>query len=154
MTAPVDETARILALYGTPEKRRDYALVEADRIKREAYAVARGQYDAAGKTERAALVHAAAYESAHAEWAAKVADVTVGYALEIGATMPADGSALMVAYGEGWSQGADMLRYEMTQRDRNRDERWPAFVAGYADGALFHAAATEAAAVSARERAR
>ena len=32
MSAPVDETARILALYGTPEKRRDYAVMEADRI--------------------------------------------------------------------------------------------------------------------------
>jgi hypothetical protein len=48
LPAEGDETARILAVYGTAEKRCEYALLEADRAKRVAYAAARAVYEAAG----------------------------------------------------------------------------------------------------------
>ena len=48
METAVDQTAEILAMYGTPEQRRDYALMDANRIYREARIAAHDAYLAAG----------------------------------------------------------------------------------------------------------
>jgi hypothetical protein len=91
-----------------------------------------------------------AYESVHAEWCAVVASVVAEYAAELGAVAPAEGSGitrLTAAFNQGWLRGADLLRSDIVHRRGGYDDaQWGAFVAGYADGARFHAEATAEAA--------
>ena len=84
-----DETARILAEHGTPEKLLDYLLMAAERRTREAHAAAWAQFNADGKAPAAKERYDAAYWAACDQWVAKVASLTSDYARVIGATPPA-----------------------------------------------------------------
>ena len=85
-----DETARILAEYGTPEKQLQYALWEADRLRRDAFqAAGRRQLDADGSTAPARQRFDVAREAAHGRWAAAAATAVAWYARDIEATAPA-----------------------------------------------------------------
>jgi hypothetical protein len=155
--AAVDETARILGEHGTPEQRLEYALMEARRLKRGAYAVAWERCKADGETPAAEQRHGVDYEAAHAEWTLEVASVVAEYAREIGATAPDPSSGtedLGSPYHRGWSNGANMLESDITHRPGEYDDgQWREYVAGYAEGAQWHADATVALAQDVREQA-
>jgi len=155
--AAIDETARILGEHGTPEQRLEYALMEARRLKRGAYAAAWDRFKAAGETPAAEQRHGVDYEAAHAEWTEEVASIVAEYAREIGATAPgpAPGAEdLASPYHQGWSNGANMLESDITHQPGGYDDgQWLEYVAGYAEGAQWHADATAAHAQDVRERA-
>jgi hypothetical protein len=151
-----DETARILAEHGTPEKLLGYRLTGAERRKREAYAAARAQRDADGKTPAAEQRYVASYEAAHAGWTAEVASAVAGYARQIGATAPPASVGTddpTLPYNQGWHNGANMLTPEiLTHRPSGySDSQWREFVAGYAEAARLHAEATAAYARAVQE---
>jgi hypothetical protein len=153
-----DQTARILAEHGTPERRLEYALMEAGRRKSAAYAAAWEQCKAAGKSLAAKQRYEVDYEAAHAEWTVEVASVVAGYAGEIGAAAPDPSPGtddLGRPYHRGWTSGADMLLSDITHRRAGYDDgQWREYVAGYAEGAQAHAEATVAQAQAVRERVR
>lgn len=138
-----DETARILAEHGTPEKRLDYALMEAGRHKREAYTAGQAQRKADGDTPAAKERYDAAYEAAHAGWTAEVACVVAEYARELGTTAPASTDDPASPYNQGLCDGADMLMSAFADRRSGYDGgRWREYVAGFAQNAVWHAEAT------------
>ena len=71
----VDETAAILARYGSPEKQRDYALMEADRGRRVAYEIAFAQYRAGGSR----VVFDAAVTAGRAAWELRCGAIRADY---------------------------------------------------------------------------
>jgi hypothetical protein len=156
--AGADRTARVLAEHGTPEQRLEYALMEAGRRKRDAYAAAWELCKAAGETPEAEQRHEVDYEAAHAEWTEEVATIVAGYGGEIGATAPDPSPGtddLDSPYHRGWSNGANMLESEITHRPAGYDDgQWRECVAGCAEGAEAHAEATAARAQAVRERVR
>jgi hypothetical protein len=77
MLAEVDETAQVLAQYGTPEKQRQYALWGADRARRCAYETAYAQFMAGGSREAFDRANAAG----HAAWAERCAAIKAEFAL-------------------------------------------------------------------------
>ncbi len=138
-----DETARILAEHGTPDKRLDYALMEAGRHKREAYMAAQALREADGNTPAAKERYDTAYEAAHAGWTAEVACVVAEYALELGATAPASTHDPASPYNQGLCDGADMLMSAFADRRSRYDGgQWREYVAGFAQNAVWHAEAT------------
>lgn len=151
-----DETARILADYGTPEKQLQYALWEADRIRRDAFQAAGRQLDADVSTAPARQRFDVAREAAHGRWAATAATAVAWYAREIGATAPAPRSAAAdadSAYNQGWGSGSHMLRADIVPRPGGyADDQWREYVAGYAEGARFHATAVIEYAEALREQ--
>ena len=70
-----DETSEVLAMYGTPEKQRDYALMEADRGRRVAYEFAYAAFKAGGT--RAAFD--AAVAAGRAAWEERCAGIRADY---------------------------------------------------------------------------
>jgi len=70
-----DETARILAMYGTPGKQRDYALMEADRGRRVAYELAYAGFRAGGSR----AVFDAAVSAGRAAWEERCAAIRADY---------------------------------------------------------------------------
>lgn len=170
--AGADQTARVLAEHGTPERRLEYALMEAGRRKRDAYAAAWELCKAAGETPEAERRHEVDYEDAHAAWTEEVASIVAGYAGEIGAAAPDPSTGtddlgleqrgwstgpedLGSPYHRGWSNGANMLESDITHRPGGYDDgQWREYVAGYAEGAEAHAEATVARAQAVRERLR
>ena len=74
--AVADETAAVLARFGSPEKCRDYALMEADRGRRRAYELAYAEVHAGGSRE----VFDAANAVNHAVWAERCAVIKAEYA--------------------------------------------------------------------------
>jgi len=151
-----DETARILAEYGTPEMQLQYVLWEAARLRRDAYQAAAEQLGAAGNTAAARQRHDVAYEAAHGRWAAETAIAVAWYARVIGAAAPAassDTSADTSPYNHGWSNGNRLLMADITSRpDGYDDNQWREYVAGYAEGARLHAKATILYAEAVREQ--
>lgn len=151
-----DETARILAEYGTPEKQLQYALWEADRIRRDAFQAAGRQLDADGSTAPARQRFDVAREAAHGRWAAAAATAAAWYARDIEATAPAASPAAGGAdspYNQGWGSGSHMLRADIVPRPGGyADDQWREYVAGYAEGARFHAKATIVYAEALREQ--
>ena len=153
---PADETAWVLAEFGTPEKRLQYALWEAARRRRDAYAAAGRQLDADGDTATARQRHDVAYEAAHGRWAAETATAAACYAREIGASRPASRGPgdVTLPYTHGGNRGTRMLEADITHRPAGYDDiQWLEYVAGYADGARFHAQATVLYAEAVREQA-
>jgi hypothetical protein len=152
-----DETARILAEHGTPEQRLEYALMEAGRRRRGAYAAAQERCKADGETPAAEQRHGVDHEAARAEWTVEVASAVAEYAGEIGATAPDPSSGaedLGSPYHRGWRNGANMLESDITRRPGAYDDgQWHEYVAGYAEGAQSHADATVALAHDVREQA-
>ena len=73
--AAVDETAEVLARFGSPEKQRDYALMEADRGRRVAYELAYAAYQAGGTRE----AFDAACSAGRAAWAERCAAIRADY---------------------------------------------------------------------------
>jgi hypothetical protein len=129
-----DETARILAEYGTPEKQLQYALWEADRLRRDAYQAAGKQLDADGSTAPARQRFDVAREAAHGRWAAAAATAVAWYAREIEATAPAASPAAGDAdspYNQGWGSGSHMLRADIVPRPGGyADGQWREYVGG------------------------
>jgi hypothetical protein len=142
-----DDTARIPGKRGTPEQRLNYALTQAARRELDAYAAARAQHEAAGKTSAARRRCDAACGAAHAGRTAEVASAVAGYAREIDAVAAAgDGDDdLASPYDLGWSDGFDMLAAEITHRPSGYDDgQWREYAAGYAEGAKTIASLTRA----------
>ena len=128
-----DETARVLAEHGPPERWLEYALMEAARLRREAVAAAR--WDAAGVPDEEAL------RAADAVWVGRVAEVTGEYALAVGAGAPGEDAptAEAAAYARGLEDGSALRGRVITARTGDGGE-WRALVAGYAAGAREAAA--------------
>jgi hypothetical protein len=152
-----DETARVLAQYGTSEKQLEYALLEARRVMREAYAAAGRKLVEAGATPAARLRHDVACRSAYARRAAETATAVAWYAREISAAPPPAGSGAgddISPYDLGWSGGNRMLTRYITHRPADfGDREWLEWVTGYAEGARLNAQATVLHAEAVREQA-
>lgn len=150
------EIARILAEYVTPETQLQYALWEADRIRRDAFQAAGRQLDADGSTAPARQRFDVAREAAHGRWAAAAATAVAWYARDIEATTPAASSAAAGAdspYNQGWDRGNHMLQADIVPRPGGyADDQWREYVAGYAEGARFHARAVIVYAEALREQ--
>ena len=129
---------------------------EAARRRRDAYAAAGRQLDADGDTATARQRHDVAYEAAHGRWAAETATAAACYAREIGASRPASRGPgdVTLPYTHGGNRGTRMLEADITHRPAGYDDiQWLEYVAGYADGARFHAQATVLYAEAVREQA-
>jgi hypothetical protein len=152
-----DETARVLAQYGTSEKQLEYALLEARRVMRNAYVAADRKFGQAGATPAARLRRDVACRSAYARRAAETATAAAWYAREIGAAPPPARSGTgddISPYDLGWSSGNRMLTRYITHRPANFDDReWLEWVTGYAEGARLNAQATVLRAEAVREQA-
>lgn len=139
-----DETARILAEHGTPEKLLDYLLMEADRHKREAYAAAWAQCEADGKTPAAKERYDAAYWAAYDRWETEVASLTAEYAHAINASAPSVSTDDPASpHNQGLLDGTSLHARELTRyRSRYDDVQWREYVAGFAEALQAHAEET------------
>jgi hypothetical protein len=153
---PEDETARVLTERGTPEQQLEYALMQFSRWRRDANEAAGQQLDDAGSTAAARQRHDVAHAAANGRWAAETAAAVWWYALVIGAAPPASSGPgdVTLPYTHGWNRGSRMLAAGFPHRPADYDDsRWREYVAGYADGARFHARETIKYAEAVREQA-